>query len=170
MILLLNIATGYVFAQSPVDSTWQTFDTRYFSVQYPKGWLLDKSGRDDTYFILYARTKKDAYRNYVMFRAYNTDNGQLLLLPFVPLENGSSCHITGVEYKSVETKKLQNQLGDYGRLTYIGRACNNTIRFYTCTWTKNKSVYKLEIGIVQSEVEVYQNIIEGIINSFTIKQ
>jgi hypothetical protein len=168
ILLLAGLLFGFSgAAQIPQKQTWKSLDGSGYSIQYPEGWEVNKSGQMGTSFILLSQqeTSQDLFR----------ENVNLLIqdLTGMGIDLGKYAEISESQIKTLITNgnllesKRQNRNGfDHQKVIYTGDQGIYKLKFEQYYFVRNEKAIVLTLTCEIDQFEKYQEIGEKILNSF----
>lgn len=154
-------------------SDWKSYSNNNTTIQYPKSWLLDESGRMGTSFFLFSPVVNDQD----LFK----ENMNLLI---IDLTQYGLADMALKEYVDLSIAQLPNIIDDYtfksstessknGRsyyqVQYTGSQMNYELRWMQQIWLVNSKAYVLSFTAENDQFYNYKGTAQKIFDSFKIK-
>lgn len=149
---------------------WNTYSDDKVEIKYPEDWSEDASGQMGTSLMLFSplESDNDAFRDNVNIVIQNLQGQGYGLDEYISLSiDQIKLLITDAEIESSE--RLNGVNGEYHKLVYFGKQGQFELRFEQLFWIIDEEVFIITFGCEDDKYNMYDEISEGIFNSFRIK-
>ena len=157
----------FVYGQT---NDWNSLEKTEFSIQYPKHWTIDESGRMGTKFIIFSPLSdvKDIFKDNVNFIIQDLIGHKISLKEYTEISKRQiKSMITDSEILLCTTEKSHNL--NFQKLIYTGRQGVYLLHFIQYYWVENNKAYILTFTTETAQFDRYKDIGNRILSSFKIK-
>ena len=165
LFLIVNLS---VFGQTNESNT---LNGKNYSIEYPSGWELNKSGQMGTKFILFSQltSKDDQFKENVNLIIQDLTGHNIDLNQYVEIsENQIKTMIT--DGNIISSERLNKNGKEFQKVIYTGKQGIYDLKFEQYYWVENNNAYVLTLTCEVTEFSDFKIIGENILNSFKIKK
>lgn len=149
---------------------WEELSEKGYSIKYPESWILDKTGKMGSSFILFSEktSNKDKFRDNINLLVQEITDTNLDLEQFVSvLEKQIENTITKADF--IESRRIKEPNDEYHKLLYTGKQGIYNLKFEQHYRIKEGKIYILTFTCEKDEYQKYSEIGKKILASFKIE-
>jgi hypothetical protein len=153
-----------------ISENWKSIDETDYSIQYPKTFILDKSGQMGMEFILFSEqtSAQDLFRENINLMIQDLSGQNMDLNKYVDIsENQIKTMVT--EVNLMESKRLTINNKEVQRVIFTGKQGQFDLKWLQFYWVENNKSYVLTLTCEIKQYDNHALVGEQIMKTFTIK-
>ncbi len=169
--IFVSLLLGTVLILFGFSLGWKTFKTYAYSIDYPKSWTVDQSGKLGTVIIFSSRldSQTDDFAENVNLIVQDVSELDLTLNKFVEitmkqiqtmLPNGAI----------VSNERVRGKRPEFQRMIFTSTLENRKLKFEQYTWVRDKKAYVLTFSSEESQYDKHRKTAQKILNSFVFNE
>ncbi|MCK9481091.1 MAG: hypothetical protein M0R38_04940 [Bacteroidia bacterium] len=178
--IYLSIATLFMACGRPAPHTgeatevakkeWKTHENSIYSIQYPKDWTLDETGKMGAVFVLFSPELSDPTQFRVNINLITEDLSQrnIGIDEYMQLsEDALKEYIADV--KIIENKRISRDKGVYHKLVFSAVNQGAKLKWEQHFHLKNQTAYVLTLTSDEANFDKFKDVGETVLQSFVLK-
>jgi len=168
-LFLISFAESQT-TKSNTQNDWKTLDENGYSIKYPDGWELNKSGQMGTSFMLLTQlsSAQDKFRENVNLIIQDLTGQNIDLSKYVEISEGQIKSL-GANGNLLESKRLNSNGKNFQKVIYSLKQGIYNLNIEQYYWVEKDKAFVLTLTCETSEFPKYKETGEKILNSFKLK-